>query len=109
MEDTWRAFEILRSGLQPLSLFQSPRYGQVLAGEVRQDLSSLGAPRQGSRSDRLGWLAARQAVQSAGIDTAAIGERGGVLMGASVGGSYDSERFLGHLIRSHKMLARPIR
>ena len=81
----------------------------MLAGEVRQDLGVLGAPRQGSRSDRLGWLAARQAVQSAGINTSAIGERGGVLLGASVGGSHDSERFLGHLIRSHKMLARPIR
>lgn len=109
MDDTWRAFRNLESGLRPLTLFQSPRYGQVLAGEVRQDLSALGAPSQGSRGDRLGWLAARQAVRSAGIDTSQVGERGGVLLGSSVGGSYDSERFLTHLIRSQKMWARPIR
>jgi 3-oxoacyl-[acyl-carrier-protein] synthase II len=106
---TWRAFQSGERGLGSLALFQSPRYGQVLAGEVREDLSALGAPKQGSRSDRLGWLAARQAIQSARIDTAHVGERGGVLLGASVGGSYDSERFLGHLIRSRKMWARPIR
>src|SRR2546423_4014087 len=109
IQSVWQAFEKLESGLRPLSLFKSPRYGQVLAGEVRQDLTALGAPRQGSRSDRLGWLAARQAIESARVDTAQVGGRGGVLLGASVGGSYDSERFLTHLIKRQKAFSRPIR
>lgn len=107
--ETWAAFEKLESGLRPLTLFDSPRYGKVLAGEVRNDLTALGAPPQGSRSDRLGWLAARQAVESACINTTEAGERGGVLLGSSVGGSYDSERFLTHLIKQQKVRAQPIR
>ena len=109
VEQAWRAFEKLESGLKPLSLFASPRYGQVPAGEVRQDLSRLGAPKQGSRTDRLGWLAAAQAVVSARIDLAASCDRAGIVLGGSVGGSYDSERFLTHLIKRRKYWARPIR
>jgi 3-oxoacyl-(acyl-carrier-protein) synthase len=109
MEATWDAFAKLESGLKPLTLFESPRYGQVLAGEVRPDLGELGAPRQGSRSDRLAWLAARQAIETARMDLTKCGDRTGVLLGCSVGGSYDSERFLSHLIKEKRMRARPTR
>ena len=109
IDKTWRAFTNLESGLKPLTLFESPRYGQVLAGEIREDLSELGAPRKGSRSDRLGWLAARQAIESAGIDFSKGSDRAGVLLGSSVGGSYDSERFLSNLIKRQRMRARPTR
>ena len=63
----WRAIAANSSGLQPLSLFNSPRYGPIPVGEIRQDLTALGAPLHGSRSDRLGWLAARDALVSAGL------------------------------------------
>jgi 3-oxoacyl-(acyl-carrier-protein) synthase len=105
----WKAVADGADGLRPLSLFASPRYGQVLAGEIRTDLSALGAPLRGSRSDRLGWLAARDAIASAKLDLNAYGDRAGVVLGSSVGGSYDSERFLTALIKQGRMRARPAR
>lgn len=109
MEKAWFAFEKLQSGLKPLTLFQSPRYGQLLAGEVRDDLCALGARNRGSRTDKLGWLAASQAVEAAHLNMADCGDRAGIVLGGSVGGSFDSERFLTHLIKRRKMWARPIR
>jgi len=107
--EVWKAIRAGVSGLKPLTLFQSPRYGQIPAGEVQHDLLALGAPSRGSRSDQLGWLAAREAIQSARLDVAAGAERAGVVLGCSVGGSFDSERFLTTLIKHSKMRARPTR
>jgi 3-oxoacyl-(acyl-carrier-protein) synthase len=109
IEEVWHAIEEGRCGLTPMDLFQSPRYGQVLSGEVRRDLRELGAPMRGSRSDRLAWLAARQAIESSNINLRDYAERAGVLLGASVGGSFDCERFLTALIKRRKMRARPAR
>jgi 3-oxoacyl-(acyl-carrier-protein) synthase len=109
IEEVWRAIEAGKCGLSPMKLFESPRYGQVLAGEVRHDLKQLGAPLRGSRSDRLGWLAARQAIESSKINLRDYADRAGVLLGASVGGSFDCERFLTALIKQGKMRARPTR
>src|SRR5256885_9292847 len=103
MQEGWQAIEKGESGLRPLSLFKSPRYGQVLVGEVRRSLGELGAPARGSRSDHLGWLSARQAIESAKIDLRSGAERAGVLLGTSVGGSFDSERFLTTLIKQKNM------
>jgi 3-oxoacyl-(acyl-carrier-protein) synthase len=109
VEAIWSAVAANADGLKPLTLFSSPRYGQALAGEVRADLTALGAPLRGSRSDRLGWLAAREAIKSAGLDLGDWGERTGVVLGSSVGGSFDSERFLTALIKHGRMSARPTR
>jgi 3-oxoacyl-(acyl-carrier-protein) synthase len=98
-----------RSGLKPLSLFHSPRYGQVLTGEAQTDLRALGAPTKGSRSDRLAWLATREAIESSSLDLTGCGDRTGLVLGTSVGGSFDSERFLTTLIKQGKMRARPTR
>ena len=105
----WNVIRAGTSGLKPLTLFSSPRYGQILAGEAQRDLTALGAPSYGSRSDQLGWLAAREAIGSAGIDFKNGGERAGVVLGCSVGGSHGSERFLTTLIKQGKMRARPAR
>lgn len=105
----WKAIRAGASGLKPLTLFPSPRYGQMPVGEVQHDLLALGAPSRGSRSDQLGWLAAREAIQSARLDLAGCAERAGVLLGCSVGGSFDSERFLTTLLKRGKMRARPTR
>src|SRR3954447_15297218 len=75
VHEVWAAIVAGNSGLKPLTLFQSPRYGQVLTGEVQHDLVKLGAATRGSRSDRLGWLAAEQAITGANLDFAARGER----------------------------------
>jgi 3-oxoacyl-(acyl-carrier-protein) synthase len=81
----------------------------VLAGEAPADLIALGAPARGSRSDQLGWLAAREAVGAAKINFKPCADRAGVVLGCSVGGSFDSERFLTTLIKRGKMRARPTR
>jgi len=109
VEEIWRAVSTGTSGLKPLTLFQSPRYGQVVTGEIQHDLLALGAPTRSSRSDKLGWLAARDAIANAKINFQNGGERAGVLLGTSVGGSYDSELFLTTLIKRGKMRSRPTR
>jgi 3-oxoacyl-(acyl-carrier-protein) synthase len=109
VEENWRAIAVGKSGLKPLTLFQSPRYGQILVGEIQNDLAKLGAPSHGSRTDKLGWLAAREAIADAKIDFRDCGERAGIILGGSVGGSFDSENFLTTLIKGKKMRARPTR
>ena len=109
MDEIWPVIAAGHSGLHPLTLFQSPRYGQIPVGEVTHDLTALGAPLHGSRSDRLAWLAAREALQSAHLDPKSVANRTGVLLGSSVGGTYDTERFLTALIKAKKFRARPTR
>jgi 3-oxoacyl-[acyl-carrier-protein] synthase II len=108
-EEVWNAIRAGTGGLKPLTLFQSLRYGQIPAGEIRQNLLALGAPSRGSRSDQLGWLAARDAIRSAKINLQNCGDRAGVVLGSSVGGSFDSEQFLTTLLKRGKMRARPTR
>ncbi len=107
--EVWRAITSNTSGLKPLTLFQSPRYGQIPVGEIQHDLSDLGASARNSRTDQLAWLAAREAVADAKINFQPCATRAGVLLGGSVGGSYDSEQFLIKLIKHGKMRPRPTR
>src|SRR5262249_44161595 len=109
IEEIWESIEAGRCGLNPMTLFESPRYGQVLSGQVRRGLRGVGAPLRGSRSDRLGLLAARQAIENSKIGLPQHADRSGVLLGASVGGSFDCERFLTALIKRGKIRARPAR
>ncbi len=109
VETMWNAIASQRDGLKPLTLFPSPRYGLDPVGEVQLDLLQLGAPRHASRSDRLGWLAAREAIQSSGLKSADFGDRAGIVLGCSVGGSFDSERFLIMLIKEGKFRPRSTR
>ncbi len=108
-ETVWSAIAAGADGLKPLTLFHSPRYGQVPVGEVRLDLLQLGAPRNASRGDRLGWLAARDALRDAGMTAEQLGDRAGLILGCSVGGSFDSEKFLTRLMRDGKMRPRATR
>jgi 3-oxoacyl-(acyl-carrier-protein) synthase len=109
VDEIWSAIAAGHSGLKPLTLFHSPRYGQIPVGEITSDLTALGAPLPGSRSDRLAWLAARDAIRSANLDVSSCADRTGVLLGSSVGGTYDTERFLTALIKQRKMFPRPTR
>src|SRR5262249_35797842 len=103
VDDIWHAIANNSSGLKPLSLVSSPRHGAVPVGEIQRGLRALGAPLRGSRRDRLGWLAARDAIRSAGINFQPHADRAGVVLGCSVGGSFDSERFLITLMHQRKM------
>jgi len=107
--EVWQAVASGACGLKPLSLFPSPRYGQIPVGEIRRDLVELGAPLRGSRSDKLGWLAARDALRDASLNPAGFADRAGVLLGCSVGGSFDSEQFLINLMKRGIMRPRPTR
>jgi 3-oxoacyl-(acyl-carrier-protein) synthase len=109
VEATWRAITNGVSGLKPLTLFQSPRYGQIPVGEIQCDLTELDAPPRSSRTDKLGWLAAREAIAASRINFHDCGDRAGVVLGGSVGGSFDSEGFLTRLIKEGKMRPRPTR
>ena len=109
VDEVWRSITKGTSGLKPLSLFQSPRYGQIPVGEIREDLIALGAPLHSSRSDKLGWLAAREALASAKINLPDYADQAGIVLGCSVGGSFDSEQFLTTLIKRGKIRARPTR
>jgi len=107
--EVWQAVANGTCGLKPLTLFPSPRYGQIPVGEIQHDLVGLGAPLHSSRSDKLGWLAARDAIQDAKLNTADHADRAGVLLGCSVGGSFESERFLISLIKRGVMRPRSTR
>ncbi|HEY2330170.1 MAG TPA: beta-ketoacyl-[acyl-carrier-protein] synthase family protein [Verrucomicrobiae bacterium] len=109
VDEVWRSITNGASGLKPLTLFQSPRYGQMSVGEINRDLIALGAPLNSSRSDKLGWLAAREAIADAKINLPGCADRSGIALGCSVGGSFDSEHFLTALIKHGKMRARPVR
>lgn len=102
-QEVWGAVSRSVSGLKSLSLFQSPRYGQIPVGEIQRDLIAAGAPARSSRSDKLGWLAARAAMADASLHFEKGEERAGLILGTSVGGSYDSELFLTKLIKQGKM------
>lgn len=107
--EVWAAIAAGQTALQPLTLFHSPRYGQIPVGEIRHDLVALGAPVRGSRSDKLAWLAARDAIRDAQLDFSQCGNRTGVVLGCSVGGSYDSEKFLVTLLKKNRMRPRATR
>ncbi len=107
--EVWQAVASGTCGLKPLTLFAAPHYGQIPVGEIRHDLTQLGAPLHCSRSDKLGWLAARDALRDAGLDPATCADRAGVLLGCSVGGSFESESFLVSLLKRGVMRPRPTR
>jgi 3-oxoacyl-(acyl-carrier-protein) synthase len=106
--EVWEALAAGQTGLGKLTLFPSPRYGASPIAEVQRDLLALGAPRRGSRTDRLVYLAARDAIESARLRDFDA-DRAGVALGGSTGGSYDSEQFLTTLIKRGKMWPRPTR
>ena len=84
----WDSVRANRSGLGPLTLFSSPRYANHLVGQVRENVDELAGNVRGSRSDKLAWIAAREALAAAGLE-AGFGniksERVGMLLGATVG------------------------
>ena len=102
-EDVWAALRSGSDGLGTLTLFKSPRYGRMPVGQVRSDVEHLAGPVRGSRSDKLAWIAARQALGQAGLleparAAAVPPARRAVVLGATVGGVLGSERFLDGLL-----------
>ncbi|MEI7728233.1 MAG: beta-ketoacyl-[acyl-carrier-protein] synthase family protein [Verrucomicrobiota bacterium] len=105
----WEAIRDGRSGLGPLTLFSSPRFGHHLVGQVREDVDALAGKVRGSRSDKLAWIAAREALSSAGLNPAEVSnssglspQRIGVIFGSTVGGMRGTEQFLHQLLREKR-------
>ncbi len=108
----WESVRANRSGLGPLTLFPSTRYANHLVGQVREDVDELAGNVRGSRSDKLAWIAAREALAAAGL-ASGLGNinpaRAGVMLGATVGGMLGTEGFLACLLRENKHRFGPLR
>ena len=108
----WESVRANRSGLGPLTLFSSPRYANHLVGQVRDNVDRLAGHARGSRSDKLSWIAAREAWAAAGLGSGpgkTDPARTGVLIGATVGGMLGTEQFLAALLREKKHRFGPLR
>ena len=104
----WDALRAGRSGLGPLTLFASPRYGRHQVGQVREDVDQLAGDVRGSRSDKLAWIAAREAIQQSGLAMPLNGhgaDRAGVLLGSTVAGMLGTEEVVGRMLRENPQSA----
>ncbi|MBT3191329.1 MAG: hypothetical protein HN341_02115 [Verrucomicrobia bacterium] len=88
---------------RPLTILSSTRHGDAPVGEIREDLDTLCGKRlRGSRSDKLAYAAAIQALSQAGFSEGTVGDigpRAGVVMGCTVGGELGTERVLANLMQ----------
>ena len=95
LDETWQAIAQGRSGLRPLSLFESQRCGKLPVGEVTGDPQARSGLPGGSRSDHFAVWAAGQAWADAGLDASCFAtDRGAVVLGALTGGMLFTEEFL---------------
>jgi 3-oxoacyl-(acyl-carrier-protein) synthase len=112
IREVWEAIRQGRSGLDPLTLFALPRYSNHLVGQVRGNVDALAGDVRGSRSDKLAWIAAQEALRRAGWVPGWGGlrpERLGVALGCTVGGMLGTEQFLARLLREHQHRFGPLR
>lgn len=108
----WDALRSGRSGLGPLTLFSSSRYGRHPVGQVRAEVGRLAGEARGSRSDQLAWIAAREAIGHAGLAAPLDGPgaaRAGVVLGSTVAGMLGTEDMLDGLLRGQRRRFTPAR
>lgn len=108
----WDSLRSGRAGLGPLTLFPSTRYARQLVGQVCEDVDRLAGPVRGSRSDKLIWIAAKQALVAAGFadgHPSLAPERLGVAIGSTVGGMLGTERWLAGVLREQRHRFGPLR
>jgi len=111
VDAVWKSVRENRSGLRPLTRFASPRFGNHLVGQVNGDVDALAGVR-GSRTDKLAWIAAREALAHANweyIQERINRDRVGVMLGSTVGGMAESEQVLATLILENKQRFGPLR
>ncbi len=112
VEEVWDALRAGRTGLGPLTLFESPRNARHLVGQVGADVDQLAGDVRGSRSDKLAWIAAQGAIQQSGLAVPLGGsgaDRTGVLLGSTVAGILGTEKMLDHLLREQCHRFGPVR
>jgi 3-oxoacyl-[acyl-carrier-protein] synthase II len=98
-EDNWSNLVAGKCGVAPLTLFESEGFRSRVAAEV--DTAAVDAKltryqrRRWSRSDKFAFLAAREAVEDAGlIDAGLAPDRIGVIVGSSTGDLIRNERYV---------------
>jgi len=107
-DDTFAALQAQRSGLGPLSIFSSARWGHIPVGQVP---SHVHIPSGGSRSMALACAGALDAFFQAGLDKlpSAEREKAAVVLGACTGGMLESEEFLRELLQVGRSDVRRVR
>src|SRR5882724_1043484 len=103
LDSTWKALVEGECGIGPLTLFDPTLYRTQTAAEIKRiddDFIDPAAKRRMSRADRIGILAAREAVANSGLDLSAEDpHRIGVILGGGVSGLLDSEANYGEMLR----------
>ncbi|MFN8162309.1 MAG: beta-ketoacyl-ACP synthase II [Solirubrobacterales bacterium] len=93
---TWRSLLAGESGIGPIAAFDPLPLSTRIAGEVRgfDPVAELGPKRahRTARFSQMAIVAAREAVQDAGLDVAASSGRVGVAVGTAVAGTPETER-----------------
>ncbi len=111
-EHVWARLQAGESALGPLTLFKSPRFESHAVGQVREDVDALCGNARGSRTDKLAWIAARQAMREAGLGhplTEVSRARAGVIIGVTVGGMLGTEAALSRLLLEKRHRFGPLR
>ncbi len=94
----WRSLKEGRSGIRPITIFDTAAYRSHNGGEV-DGLSpehhfTLKELRRLSRCDQFGIVAAREAMNASGLEASAIDrERFGIILGADSGGIFSVEQY----------------
>ena len=92
----WSSLLAGRCGIERVSLFDPSEFACQIGAEVRNwDAAKHMDPKEARRNDRythFGFVAAKQAVNDAGLDVAKEdGDRVGVMIGSGIGGMYTYE------------------
>src|SRR5574340_311544 len=95
LEETWRNLLAGRCGIRELTLFDPSAYRTQTAAQITEIPDAFlpsSDRRRMSRADRIGIVAAREAVAGAGLELGAEDlSRVGVILGGGVSGLLDSE------------------
>jgi 3-oxoacyl-(acyl-carrier-protein) synthase len=97
-EQTFEALLQGQKGFGPLTLFPSPRYSHVPVGEITYPLPRIPGARA-SRTERLAYAAASEALCTAGYDPEELpeGKRWACLAGTTVAGMLSTENYFAAL------------
>ena len=111
VEEFWANLTNGVCGIRPISVFDASSYRTQTAGEVSRipdDFLSPAERRRLSRADRMGIVAAAEAIEEAGLDLSREDPtRVGVILGGGTSGLLDSEEFYARHLDGRR--ARPSR
>jgi 3-oxoacyl-[acyl-carrier-protein] synthase II len=105
-EETWKNLLDGVCGIRPMTLFDTSTYRTQTAAqidEIPDDFLSASDKRRMSRADRLGIVAAREAIAQSGLELSAEDPtRIGVVLGGGVSGLLESEANYGRILAGQR-------